>query len=320
MLRIDDVFSKEVTDILKSSLIEEPCSTEELAQAMASVERIRQLERTKRKELEAIAERIARDAFPVFRNNELSVVIKAELVEELPHSRAGKRVKFSPELMDEYRKRKLANMITQGAGLGTHGVHHVDDEFRSSNKELVEHYDFIDNINMRSIRTVHDDVIVNMTDRQVASIPPQGIVQLEHISGVWTINAKATIMPVLIHEIIKGMYELLAMCGLPGRALSERTMAYTDTIRDEFMDIKYGGEVYARVRDFIRSNFSEFTDKRPEVLEYWLQEFYQKPAPEMLAMADDIISGRMDPKKLKSTIAAIYGDIERDERDSRIGT
>ena len=200
--------------------------------------------------------------------------------------------------------------------MGTHGVHHMDDQFRDANKELVELYDFVDSINMRSIRTLPDEMIENMSDRQVASTPPQGIVQLEYISGTWTINAKATIMPVLIHEIIKGMYELLSLYGLPNNyGISEQVMAYTDTIRNEFMDIKYGGAVYEKVRDFIRHNFHQFTDKRPEVLEYYIQELYEKPASDMLKEIDDIVSGKMDPKSIKSTIADIYGDIERDERE-----
>lgn len=291
----------------------------EMMRAAVTLERIKQLERPKREELEAIAVRIAQDAFPIFRSNEM-VVVKAELVDSLPHAHQRERSEFDPELLAEYRKRKLINMITQGAGLSTHGVHHVDDAFRDANKELVEHYDAFDTVNMRAIRTMPDGTIARMSDQQIASVPAQGEFRLEHASGVWIIIAKATIMPVLIHELIKGMYELLALYGLPeDYGMSERVMMHTDTIRDEFMDIKYGGAVYSRIRDFIRHNFHEFTDKRPEVLEYYLQELYEKPAPDMLKEVDDIISGRMDPKRLKSVITAIYGDIERDERDSHNG-
>lgn len=320
MLRLEEVFSDEAANTLRTSLTDEPCSVREMMAAAVTLERIKQLERPKRKELEDLAVSIVTDAFPVFQNNDMTIRVEAELVDSLGHANQRERSEFDPELMQEYRKRKLANMITQGSGLSTHGVHHVDDKFRSDNKELTELYDAFDAVNMRAIRTMSDDVIARMSDQQIASVPAQGVVQLEFVDRTWVISAKATIMPVLIHEIIKGMYELLAMCGLPGRALSEPTMAYTDTIRDEFMDIKYGGEVYARIRDFIRGNFHEFTDKRPEVLEYWLQEVYQKPALEMLAIVEDIITGRMDPKRLNSSIAAIYSDIERDERDSRIGT
>jgi hypothetical protein len=276
------------------------------------------LERSKRKELERLAHRIVLESFPVLKNNEALIALKGELVDELSHSNLSKESEFQDQLMDEYRKRKLANMFIQGAGVNTHGIHHIDDEFRSNNEELVRLYDMLDNINMRSIRTIPDELIESMSEIQLRSFNPNGMMKLEYNSGVWTINAKATIMPVLIHEMIKGVYELLAMYGLPkDYEVSERVMAYTDTTRNEFIDLKYGASIYAHVRDFIRNNFHIYTDKRPEILEYYFQELYEMSPQEMVGAVNDIITGKMDPKRIKSTIEGIYNDLERDERGKR---
>lgn len=318
MLRLEDVLSKEAADIIRKSISDEkPCSFDEMMSAADTLSRIKELEKPNRKELQELAKKIVLDNFPVFNSNEAIISIKAELVDDLPHANDNTGSKPVLELMDEYRKRKLVNMFTQGAGLSTHGIHHIDDEFRSLNKELVEHYDLFDGVNMRIIKTMPDEVISGMSDEQMGLASAQGMMHLEYASGVWTINAKATIMPVLVHEIIKGMYELLAMYGLPDdRETSKQVMEYTDTIRNEFMDIKYGGEVYARVRDFIRHNFHAYTDNRPEILEYYFQELYEESPNKMIALVDDIITGKMDPKRAKSTIEDIYRDIERDERQN----
>jgi hypothetical protein len=316
MLRLEEVLSAEAVSIIRSSLIEEPCSMDEMVQGIQAVRRIQELERPKRKELEALAQRIVLDNFPVFMSNEAIISVKAELVDELPRSNLNRGTNRDQELLDEYRKRKLANMFIQGAGLSTHGIHHIDDEFRSKNEELVGQYDLVDKLNMRSMRTIPDEVIMGMSERQMGPMLPNGVFRLEYTNGTWIVNAQATIMPVLIHEIIKGMYELLAMYGLPkDYDVSKRVMAYTDTTKNEFMDMKYGGAVYGMVRDFIRTNFHTYTDKRPEILEYYFQELYEKPPNEMISIVDDIIMGKMDPKHIKSTIEDIYRDIERDERE-----
>ena len=314
--------SARIVDLLPPLL--EPYSISEM---MSVMNRIIELESTKRRELEELALSIVYDNFPIFLNNEMSVLVKAQLVDEITHpvgdddgiGRASERKgpTFKVELLDEYRKRKMANMMTQGASISSHGIHHLADEFRRNNEELVNAYDQFDRMNMDVINRTKDSYIMSMSEESARSVGLLGESFVEFKDGLWIIHVKATLMPVLVHEIVKGMYELISMSGLPNEPEIRRSvLEYTDTTKNELMDCKYGKVLYGEFRDFVRGKFHDMTDNKPEVLEYYLQHIYEMSAPDMLRLMDDIILGEVNVEKERVVVRAIYNEIVQDDRDS----
>lgn len=319
MLSIGEVFSSDIAGMLKGSIPVEPFSMEDIQDARTALMFIQEFERPMRKELERMATSIVFNNFPIFLNNRDGVRVKARLVDHIIPSDPGENPeepRRRPELLDEYRKRKIINMITQGAGIGTHGVHHLQDDFKRENPELVEAYDLFDRVNFKLMRAVPDEVLEAMGEGEAEEQFILGRVRLEHKNSRWTIHAEARTMPVLIHEIIKGMYELIAMNGLPrDRFIAEEVMEYTDTNRNEAMDLKYGERVYMMVRDYIRERFHDRTDRRPEVMEYYLQELYASEPTMMIGVVEDILRGKAPTPAMRSAIDHIYRELLADDAE-----
>ena len=314
MLWLDQVFSEEAANALRDGVPLEPPigNIEDMATTLAFIQ---EQEKPMRKEMERLACSIVFGNFQIFLANKPHVKVKAKLVDYILPPDKGEDVpppKFRPELMDEYRKRKTINMMTQGAGICTHGIHHLRDDFKGANADLVRAYDLFDRLNMAMIRGVPDEVLEGVSEGESETMRILGEVRVEFKSGSWVIHAQALLMPVLVHEIIKGMYELIGMYGLP-EDKAEEVMEYTDSKRNELLDIKYGDVLYGKVRDFIRENFYDRTDQRPEIFEYWLQELYQRPAREMIGAVEDVVLGRADLRGARRVIDDIYRDLQRDD-------
>lgn len=319
MLRIDDVLSPEVVTLVRGAIQQEQLYGTDWADMNMALDFIKEFEEPMRDELERLATSIVFNNFPVFMNNKGNVRVKVKLVDHILPPDLGDEIeepKFCLELLDEYRKRKLANMITQGAGVNTHGIHHLRDDFKTANPELVESYDIFDRLNRKHMRSAPDDFIQGMSGADAEGSRVLGWFRVEHKLNRWTIHAEAVMMPVLVHEVIKGMYELISMHGLPSDyRTAQRVMEYTDTKKNEILDLKYGETIYAMVRDFVRENFHDRTDRRPEVLEYYIQSIYEKPPLEMIETFEGMITGRFDPRRARAAIDSIYKDLERDDAE-----
>jgi len=75
-----------------------------------------------------------------------------------------------------------------------------------------------------------------------------------------TINALGTDFAMLLHETIKGIYELIASVAIPDdEETAETVILNTDTLADEIEDLRYGPEIAADLRDFI-NEFPETAD------------------------------------------------------------
>lgn len=287
-----------------------------------SLKTIQDLERPMRKELEKLCTSIVYNNFPIFLNNKPHVKVRARLVEHiLSADQEGpiNKPEFRPELLHEYRKRKLINMITQGAGISTHGIHHLSEDFKQHNADLVAAYDVFDQHNRSAMRMTQDQMALSMPEEGMSSVRVLGMVKVEHIHGKWVIDAQAVLMPVLIHEIVKGMYELMAMDGLPDDIhVRKNVLEVTDTKVNELLDCKYGETIYPLVRDWIRGNFHDITDERPEVQEYYLQHLYKQGPIEMIHEIERMIMGKLDPKTVRIIMDDIYKDMKRDDYEASI--
>jgi hypothetical protein len=67
-----------------------------------------------------------------------------------------------------------------------------------------------------------------------------------------TINALGTDFAMLIHETIKGIYELISSAAIPkDEEIAQDVIASTDTLQDEIEDLRYGPYLAADLRDTI---------------------------------------------------------------------
>ena len=112
-----------------------------------------------------------------------------------------------------------------------------------------------------------------------------------------TINAIGTEFVMLLHETVKGIYELISAAALPSddQEKAETIIANTDSLADELEDLRFGPERAVDLRDFI-NEFKE-AGKIKNLQEYVFGEMMRMPARDFLELFSEILSGTREAKE-----------------------
>ena len=128
-----------------------------------------------------------------------------------------------------------------------------------------------------------------------------------------TIYALGTDFAMLLHETVKGIYELIAANAIPDDEESaEIIISNTDSLADEIEDLRYGPEIAADLRDFI-NQFDE-VNKIQNLREHVFGKLMLLPAPEFLDLMFKILSD--DPSAvpaMKEIVDEVAAEINKYE-------
>jgi hypothetical protein len=131
-----------------------------------------------------------------------------------------------------------------------------------------------------------------------------------------TIYALGTDFAMLLHETVKGIYELIAANAIPDdEETAEIIISNTDSLADEIEDLRYGPEIAADLRDFI-NGFSE-VDKIENLREHVFGKLMLLPAPQFLELMFNILSE--DPKA-KPAMQEIIDEVAEEISNYELGS
>lgn len=194
-------------------------------------------------------------------------------------------------LKDDVDKRKIANIITQGSAKNTHRLIHLfRDKIEEFNPRLFQLMDELikaqevmewtlpenDNNgimirqmmngfsktefdNKEDEEEVEDraedidlDALLNGDEDEMDKAEEA----FEDFDGRIKVTARAIDLIVLLHEAVKGIYEVLSSPSLPqyNATRAEDIMKNTDTLQDEFEDLRYGPSIRRDLLDWVNSN------------------------------------------------------------------
>ncbi len=106
--------------------------------------------------------------------------------------------------------------------------------------------------------------------------------------GTPVIRARGIDFVMLIHETVKGIYELITSRGIPeDTELASNVFLNTETFEDEAEDFKYGPQIAADLRDFINAN--KKTDRYPNVREFVFGKMMEMDAESFLRLMKGIL-------------------------------
>ena len=122
------------------------------------------------------------------------------------------------------------------------------------------------------------------------------------------IHAQAMVFPVLIHEIVKGVMELLSAHGLPkDKKLIEYVTNKADFLAAEPWDMRLGPALWSKFTDAIDSD--DFNLKH-----HVYSELAALPAKEFHIKMKEILAGTKEGKKIiKDIIDIVKQDLQHDE-------
>jgi hypothetical protein len=214
------------------------------------------LESKHKKKLEDLAIKMIREEYDM---GEDAVEIIAELTPNINIEGTKKNPKPMPvegmefeshddmvNATDEVYKRRFLNAMTQGAAKKcNHMFHMVDDELTDMDPKLPNKYN-----KMMSAADYMYYVIPKM-DNQVNG----GVVKVEFPTAEnpkAKIHAQAMVFPVLIHEIVKGVMELLSAHGLPkDKGMANYVVNKADFLAAEPWDMRLGPAVWGKFTNAI---------------------------------------------------------------------
>ena len=242
--------------------------------------------------------------------------------EEQPQGDAEEEVQLFQDLETlnlERAKRRLINAMTQGASKKGHYMYHlVGPEIAdiTGSEEILNLYGIMMSVNDANYWQFSDDMIASQGDSVAGKVnverPGTGGEEggeeggedgdEEDLAyGKPKVIARGINFPVLVHELIKGVIELIAVQGQPSDPeMFQQVSQSEDTLEKEMWDLRLGPAIW----DKIRSQFPEevLMENGKELQNIMLQYIFKLPAKNFLVFMKEVISESDNGKKLMSNL------------------
>jgi len=152
--------------------------------------------------------------------------------------------KTHDELKPQIKRRRLSNAMMHGAARKSQNLHHLDDQLREENPELGRNYANVMAANDANYFLINDETI----RREGESGVHAGNMRLDLSNPKKPkIIAEGMVFPILLHELSKGVVELMSLWGLSKDANERRyVLDKTDNLASETNDIRLGTKIWER--------------------------------------------------------------------------
>ena len=258
-----------------------------------------------------------------------SLQFKVELMPQ-PMS-AAKGMKEEPEMpseeeieefmgdMEEFdlerSKRRFINSLIQGAAFkGGHMFNLVRNELNDINPQLMDLYAVTQSL-MEHAYWIYPD----MEGMAGGGGGQMGQSEVDEETDPPTVKAKAVTFPLLIHEMVKGVYEIFGTHGLPDDPKQqEMILNAEDTLPAEIWDSRLGPIFWEK---FVATYPMELYDEDKKHIQHYLfMRFSALDAKEFMMVAKLILNG--DPKGnkfIQNMVNDIARDLQRQEYKDAMG-
>jgi len=289
-----------------------------MKELMPMVNEVVALEKSDRKKLEDLAIKMIREEYEMSEDAveiiaELTPVISIEGTKRNPKPMPVEGMEFNSHddiknANDEVYKRRFLNAMMQGAAKKcNHMFHLVDDELAAINPKLPSRY---------SKMMAAADYIYFTAPKLEQSVNG-GVVRVEFPTKEnpkAIIHAQAMVFPVLIHEIVKGVMELLSAHGLPkDKKMAKFIINKADFLEAELWDLRIGPAIWGKFTDAIDTD--DFTLKH-----HIYSDLAKLPAKEFHNQMKEIMAGTKKGKKLVKDIAdTVRKDLQTEDYNEAMG-
>ena len=274
-----------------------------------------------RDELEMVAAQMVTDAYPIIDYANIKIDGQIVGMNDLdipnpPPSEDPTSPDFGEDDPEKLKaKRRIINGITQGASIrGAFGFLLFKEYIDDINPELVGKYNDI----LKLAFGIYDDenAIAMMLAALAQGQKMQGgesEMEYDEESEQFVIKAKAICFPMLVHEIVKGLYEIVGTEGFGAdKEKNQAIVGAVDKLSNEPRDLQYGKFIY----DAISKLYNESNIDDPRVRELFFAELYKLTDDEFFPFIENVIADKLQPlqkKWAKDTMADIARDLGKDD-------
>ena len=320
----EEFFPPEVVKLLKSKSAEsrkKMLGNQSLGQVMAKtsqlINSIAEIEAPHISQLEKLAVDLVREAYPIIDDQNIKIIAK---IGEKPNDKECKNCKLVPVTkvkMPEDEKRRIINGITQGSSIrGAYAVNLFSDSLDQMDSSLVQKYNELLN---NAFGIYDDEEAIAMLLAMLAQQPNYAAKGGESEGGYDEENDELVVkawgmnFPILVHEIVKGLYELISLSGFNAdKEKNQQVVDRVDQLENEPDDLRFGKFIYDAINDLYIN--SEYDD--PRMREYLLQDIYKLEVSEFKTFILNLIQDKLTSDQtqwVKNALRDIYNDLKKDD-------
>jgi len=222
-----------------------------------------------------------------------------------------------PGIEHDIDKRKLINNVMQGEAQNVHDMmYDVKDKVTeiTGSDELLDLYMQFLALNRKFDwdERMNLEEMMEQAPQMANAMETEWDEEGEGEGDTPTIKARVLDLPMVIHEVVKGIYELIAAGAIdPDPVRAQKVLAATDTLTDEQEDIRFGPYIARDLRDYVNDvaeNISGAFDI-PNLREFIFGKLIELPAKEFVEAVTDIL---MKEDKAKTLITKYIKEIQEE--------
>jgi hypothetical protein len=276
-----------------------------------------------RDELEMVAAQMVTDAYPIIDYANIKIDAKIVGMDDLDiQPPPPQEDPSSPDFGDEdpeklKAKRRIINGITQGASIrGAFGFMLFKEYLDQINPALVDKYSEI----LKLAFGVYDDenAIAMMLAALAQGQKMQGgesEMEYDEETGQFVIKAKAICFPMLVHEIVKGLYEIVGTEGFGAdKEKNQAIVGAVDKLSNEPNDLRFGKFLY----DAINKIYAESDIDDARVRELFFAALYKLPDDDFFPFVENAVNDELTNNQKQWAVGEMK-DIEKDLRKDDTG-
>lgn len=294
-----------------------------MVRSKAVLDEIIDAEEGYRDELEMVAAQMVTDAYPIIDYANIRIDAKIVGMGDLdiqppPPQEDPSQPDFGEDDPEKMKaKRRIINGITQGASIrGAFGFMLFKEYLDDINPALVEKYNEILKL---SFGIYDDENAIAMLLAMIAQNQnmPGGESEMEYDeeNEQFVIKARAICFPMLVHEIVKGLYEIVGTKGFSAdREKNQAIVNAVDKLSNEPNDLRFGKFLY----DAINKIYAESDVDDARVRELFFGKVYELPDDEFFPFVENAVNDELTRDQKQWAIGEMR-DIERDLRKDDTG-
>jgi len=330
-MNYEDIFSPETLEKLNSRSrenLQKMLKGKSLDQALVETTQLYRAislaEREYISELEDLVEVIVRDLYPIV--NQENIVIDARIGKPNQGFKSqddDDEIELPAPPKIQKKRRRIINAITQGASVkGTFSFLIFKEYLDSIDKSLLENYKEI----MELVFGIYNDpnaiaMMLAMVANNQNQKGGESDVEVDRVEDdeVITIKAWGSNFPMLLHETVKGLYELISLYGFTADKESNIAVVRdVDRLENEPEDLKMGPIIY----DALSKLYNESPFNDPRVREYFFSEIFQQlDDEEFISFIENTINDKLTSSQRKwanDTMRDIADDLKADDADDSL--
>ena len=328
----DKIFDPETLNKLKGSVkqrIQGKNPMQIMGNLMQLAQQVMQLEQGNQDLLEQLAYDVIYEAYPYLKSNEDVIEIDAKIVpqpqvkealqpnspqeEDIDELSVEEEQEMMDDIAEDLKKRRLINAVTQGASTFSKSAHYIQqeyidiiggqgtsDKYRDLMQAALDLIDF--SVGAAGMRMGGADLESSATGAES--------VFYDFEKEKWIIKARAIVFPVLILEIVKGMYEIIGLFGFSDLERGEKVVKFTDKITNEPEDIAYGQLKAEKIQDLINKLEVNVT---PEERDDFLQDIYKLENKEFIQLMTNVINNNVTSQQLNQ-LKGMFKQMRQDKK------